>query len=324
MLILFFIYEERANINVVKLVKVYASFVILTGLLCVIGYGINRFDSFNELYFFRGLLKNFGMTENPNIYAMAVVIAISSILVLFYFEKISLPTMVFFILTNFLLGYLTVARNFLLTIFVVIVCFSICYFIKNGLKSLEVLLPMGAIVCLICLIFSGQTELFLNRVSLTREIELDGTEQMEGVGNHLEDVFAGRILFNPGRINLWKLYFKRIFQSPLYAIFGLGVSAVKIGQMHAHNAYVYYLYKLGIVGILICCYLFYTIIKSCIHKTKDNKKYDLPFFAIQVLPFLVMMFFDNWDLINVFVCITLIMLYSINKWKSDEQKKRGE
>lgn len=312
--ILYFTFLARKEIDVLKIVRIFVAAIIITGVICYVSSLLPRFEEFHSWYIKKGLLKNWGMTENPNHYAGAVLIAISSVLALFFFNKIELPEFVISFVMLYVCGYLTISRNFLLSVAVALVVFGICYLVRHGFKALELLIPLCAIVCAVCLLFEGQTFRYFDRIN--NFYELDSLDQLEGLSEEeYRLIFAGLMDFNPGRFGIWKIYFKRIFSSPIFTLFGLGVSAVRLGRIHPHNAYIQWLYKLGIVGMAIVCLLIFMMVRE--EKTK-NKKNKIYYFLIAIFPVLFMLIFDIWNIVNIATIIFLLSFMSCAEWESSK------
>lgn len=318
--ILYFTFLARKEIDVLKITRIFIGAIIVTGVICLISKFGMRFDKYNEWYTRTGYLKVWGMTENPNHYAGAVLIAISSLLALFFFEKINLPEFVITFVLLFIFGYLTISRNFLMAVLVALIIFGICYIIKYKFKAFEVLVPLCAIVCSICLLFSDQTSMYLHRV--VHSYDAEGLEKAPEYDYDL--IFAGLIDFNPGRIALWKVYLKRIFQTPIFTLFGLGVTAIRLGRVHPHNAYIQWLYKLGIVGLIIVAILFYLMIREGITENHHKNRNKLFYTAIAILPLLFMLLFDVWNLVNVATIIFLLSFVSCSEWKENSKFENEE
>ena len=318
-LTLYFIYEARKEIDILKMVKVLCFMLIATGLTCQLGKGFNRFFRINQSYSYNNFLKLYGMTENPNIYGYGVVIAISALLALFFFEKINIVEFLLYFVPCFILGYFTISRNYLISVAAALAVFGVCYLVKKKIKALEILVPLCAIVCAIMLLFSGYTELYFDRGFVDYEFDsLDKLNQLTPEEYKL--IFAGKMESNPGRLGIWKNYLLCILQSPLYVIFGVGSSAVQVGCIHAHNVYLYWFYRFGLVGLFLLGLIFYFMLKKDNVFSKQNKSLLWILFVF-VVPSLVSWLFDTCDFVNVFLILAIIFFFKFKDWKNSEQKQ---
>ena len=315
-LILYIAYEYRDKINIFKIIKVFAVALILSGIISLIIGADARFGLY-ELLSRSGYVKNYGITENANIYGMGMIIAISALLVGFYFDKYSMPVMLSYFIPCFILGFLTISRNFIVSVGVALCVFGLCYLKKHRAKSLKLLLSMCVIVCAIMLIFEQQTLIYFKRGLVNHEVT--ALTKFEGLmPEDYELIFAGLIKSNPGRLGIWKNYFKCVFRSPFYVFFGVGVAAVRVGQTHAHNGYIYWFYRFGLVGLAILGCLLFLMLKKSKVLTKQNKSL-IPFIFVFVLPICIMMLFDICYIINSAVIFIVLALNELKTLKNEKQ-----
>ena len=81
-----------------------------------------------------------------------------------------------------------------------------------------------------------------------------------------------------GRMDIWKSYLSKWVSSPLYILFGCGITAPNINNKTPHNFLISLLYKFGIIGILILLVLLLYVLKQL--KVSKNPMGYLPLVAI--------------------------------------------
>lgn len=162
-------------------------------------------------------------------------------------------------------------------------------FIKYGLVGV-------AIVTVIALIFHNYLEIVIKRFFLLNEYE--------GTLN----------IVTTGRFDIWKTYFKHLASSPLYILFGCGITADSVGKYTPHNLFVSILYRFGIVGILVLIGFALFIIKQI--GLKKNVSCYLPLFIV-----LINAFFEDVSS-SLFTCLPLIIaiLFVLKNKNTDIQK----
>lgn len=279
-LTLYFAYEARENLHFVGLIKMFCYSILFSAFISLFISYSDKLKSFKDFYYFEDTLRFSGLLWHPNDFSDQVTVAISMLFALKLYDKISVPEFLILVWLLFIFGYKTLSRSFILIVIIEILIFSFLYIKKYGAKELKFVFGLIAILLATCLLFGKETNLMIYRVENPNEKILFEAmkenvlvNEKDGLSpeDYLHAIYRGDTYYDPGRIGLWTLYLKRIFMTPMSAIFGYGISAPDIGRLHAHNYLLYYVYHHGIVGLFIGTVLLLLLIDW--KKLKNYKNY---------------------------------------------------
>lgn len=317
--VLYVVFVDRSELNFKYLMRVFVIGMIIS---CVFGLFKNASPWLQEIlptYYASGTERFQGLFGHHNKLTTMLVMAISSLLFLVYYHELSLIEFFIEFIILFIFGYLAISRAFILTMAVALCVFAIFYFIKNKTKSLPVLGALLIIVGLIPVIFLNITISCFSRIdeavfdyypdSQINEVSHDDVENNNEISNNeasnndkksipyssgvlqgktqeqIDKIFAGEVLFDPGRKGLWELYLMDWSSSPKTIFFGRGIARADIGTMVTHNLYISLLWQHGLLGCVLL-----VIIVACMINWKKIRFKDLkPYLAILILaiPFFI-------------------------------------
>ena len=266
--------------------------------------------------FYGGLKRNrfAGLTSDPNYFSVEVILVLACLVQLFFGKKLKLifyPLFLFFSL----IGLLTFSKSFFIAyvvLFIIMIVYMIVKIIKgknNHRKNLAIFLLCGLLLLSIA---SPLIDIIMDRFTNGSYVSFDET-------------FGSDILntFTTGRSEIWIMYFKDIFSSPVTALFGHGLGGelpiTNHGETSAHNFYIECLYCFGIVGTLLivslCVYLF---IRT---STKQNRQFRnfIPLVAIAIM----LLSLNSLVSYRPYVLI-IVLAYSINLKKHKINNEKGE
>lgn len=251
MITMYFIYEKRNEIDFAITAKTFV-YSVVCGAICGLFISYSPRVGIVERELINGILRFFAVFFHPNIFSDYAVMAISVLLVLKHLNKIEIPEFLALFITVFVFGFMTLSRAFIMIFAAVFAIFAILELKKNGRSELKFLLNLAAIVLAIMLLMEDRTYAYIVRVY--SNLDTVGLEKVDSFT--LKDgwwvwVLNGVVKYDPGRIGLWELYIKRIFETVKSVFFGYGISAPNIGQMHSHNILLGFTYTNGIIGMLL-------------------------------------------------------------------------
>lgn len=331
---LYLVFENRKNIDVCTLVKMFSLGVVISGLMSLLRPISTRLDEIMAYGVTSGCVRFSGLTISPNLYAMYAMLGISALLILKYINKIDNLSFWSLFIPLFAFGFCTISRNFMIAFVVEFILFGILYVLKykkSALKFGGVMLLVLVAILGIC--FTG-TKIILVRLNILPEttiskfIEESNAGPSKDVTSLVDEslyekysdewwtlVYDGKIAYDPGRVGIWKEYLTDWYSSVKSIFFGKGIKQPEIGRFHTHNLYIKYLWRDGILGILLWCGVLVGMINF-----KKIKNVKLPIILLLVLPYLCLGLFENEPCLVFAYAIIPVFLsrYGFNETKSEK------
>lgn len=322
---IYFVYESRDSLDFKSIIKVLCYSFIVSSLFSFLNQYTPKLKLDGAYYYQEGMFRFDGMFLHPNEFADFAMIALVGLMVLMYFEKISMPEFLGLFLTIFVFGYISLSRTFIVVFVVMLLLFIAVYFAKYKTDALRFLCGFIALIILFYLIMDKYTYLLAYRFE--NSIEGDGliyTLEMLFLPENramLQGVYDGIIYYDTGRLSLWTLYFRRIFETSSSFLFGYGLNAPDIGKVHSHNIAIFVIYKYGLIGTILSVLFILSMVEF--KKVKELKTYigsllvPISFIGVSLLNN------NNFDSVIYFIIIAAICFsFKIKKDKSSAEKER--
>ncbi len=303
--LLYLLYEYRSEIKLQSLVRTLCYGLIISSLFALFYSVSNRLQNIMPFVVSFNYIRFSGLFTHPNHFASFTVLAISGIYVLRLKNKISLLEFFVLLIPLNLCGICTISRNFIFGNIIASTIFLIFYILKYKRKSYKFILACFILFCCCFAIVPLQSKLLLVRINVLKYESIqnwvnsqppldsvvgdvpsadENTEQYSP--EWWEKVFNGEIRYDPGRAELWKLYFNDWKSNTKTIFFGRGINAVAIGTMSTHNLFLNILWQNGLVGLLLYLFALISIIKFKF--LKHFKKYAYSLIMIASLLFIFM------------------------------------
>lgn len=188
-----------------------------------------------------------GYFSNINALAMYCSLCQTSILALILLRKLNIKRYLPMLIAVTLIGLFTFSKTFILLTALSYMLAVIIGFIKSDNKKqyIKLIIIAAIVLAILIVIFRGYIIAIIKRF-------LDDSSYSGGALN----------VATTGRVDIWKLYIKKWTSSPLYILFGCGITADNINERTTHNIYISVLYKFGIVGTLLLIACLIWILKS--------------------------------------------------------------
>lgn len=307
LLLIITVYYLKDCFNFEKLAyALIASFLINIIISLFYGSSVYLFDNNDGVYRFCAL------QGYPTILAIRSLVIFSVVLVLKYYEKINDSVCLAIISILFFTGILTISRLFLFGTIISYIVFSAFYIYKNKKSAKNFLLYL--LICMITI------SLLSNNILSSFLIRFKRDETLAPIvkSTDYDKIVSGELHYDYGRVSLWKLYIKRITESLKTILLGFGYNAPYIGEEHAHCLLLWYIYKNGLIGLLLLCLQFYLLLDK--KKIKLYKQY-LPI-TIFLVGYYFMALLDNNVLYST-PYILLVVFCNGKLWNiSDEEKMK--
>lgn len=273
------------------------------------------------------IVKRQGMFSNPNLLALYSILIITWTVYKFLKGDILWIVPMIFI---FSYSYGVLSREFLLCLLVLIALLVIynCI-IKNKDVFLKTLIIFGVFI-IVALTQFKLTQIYFERLkAIFYEIfELFNIGKDNPIQNQEEiidssttestnaNLWIDGTPIDPGRVGLWKRYYKDFTSSAKTTLFGRGISAEFLG-MSTHNTFVEIFWRLGIVGTLllgvVCCLIAKEIVR------RNN------YLTFNLLVIILIINCCEACLFNSIALIMMVMLIgSLNKEKKVEHEAKDE
>lgn len=195
-----------------------------------------------------------GLYSDPNYYTLAIILAISLILVLYVNNVVGKGVYVYYLIFVFF-GAQTVSKSFILLIAFISICFVVLL-LKNK-KYFESLIYLLLLTVAAVFVFSGRISIFDNVIERLIASEDSG------------DVTTNRTTLWSGYIEYLSLNFDKF-------IFGSGIGAPHLMKAAAHSTYIDLIYYYGLFGSI----LFFVVLFLSFCKKDKVKKNSAAFFPL--------------------------------------------
>ena len=303
-LVLYVVFEERHEINLLYLVRVFGFGIILSFVLSLY-HKISPF-LISHLGFFEvsNHIRHRGLTFHPLQLAAFSALFLSVLLILKYKQKINLFEFLSFFIPVLVFGYLTISRAFVVCVIVALFIFAIFYIVQNRVKALPLLFMLCSIFISVIFVFWEETSVFFSR--FTTDFNFDSYIPGDGSDDVMNDVFEGEISALLNREDLLKFYWKDWSSSAQVIFFGRGISRPEIGGLNAHNIIMQKLWEHGLIGCL-----FYIVLFVCVINWKQIKNIKAYLCGlIFCLPFAIFLMVELID----YEFIGMVFLFVLFGW----------
>lgn len=255
---------------------------------------ITRYVGLHEL---NGNIRHSGYYGDPNFYAAHISAALGGalILVLNNSQKIRSATLVLLSVSLLYCGFLSVSKSFMLVSVFLLLFWGVEFVFKRGMLSAKFMIflvaLMGVFFLLSSTVFVGAFDMMLFRF---------------GSGKSLSDLTTGRT-------DLWMQYLNALREDPVLLFFGRGFTKVLVNNRGSHNTILQAVYQFGIIGCVCLVSWIICYVRTMLAKTKIKREH-LTQIAILLIgavgPWMALdlLFFDEFFLIPMYVCLGILFL----------------
>lgn len=255
---LLFVYRDRFRIS--KCADFLMSGILATaGISCLSlifdGSLFNIFDNLGEIQRLKLL------TANENSLSIYCSLSLSIYITRIINGKGHLVKNIIFGLIAMSFGISTLSKCFLITCMFMLVYLFIMLIWKHRLKSLYLILPGLALICMFALIFKTSINNIIGRFfsKLNEELTLS--------------------IITTGRSDLWTIYINKITQSIPNMLVGVGLFSERLFEIGPHNLLIHLLYRMGFLGVFILCLIVYFYYRDSNKSIKPTIYTAMPLFV---------------------------------------------
>lgn len=308
-LTLYVVFEKRSEIDFIYLVRICFVGLVLSSVFGLYG----KYSPFliqNLLFNITetGLIRYQGLTYHSLHLAGLATLLIGSLLVLKYFNKISLREFFIMYIITFIFGYLTISRAFIVTVAICLIIFAVFYIVKHKSLSWMFLITLIVTTLTICLIFFDVTKSFIVRMQNSKDYS-------SYIPDKITDEWFNQIplysLYT--RYDIIKVYLYDWSSSLKTIFFGRGISSPLIAGYDAHNLFLQRLWEHGIIGFVFYFVILFSIIDW---KKLKNKKFLAS--LIFIVPFVLFLMIELIQYEFTGYCLTIVLFGWMNKKFEDE------
>ena len=221
-----------------------------------------------------GMLRFAALTINTNRLHMMASIAIASLMVLDLQRRTKIWEFISLVVLMSAIAFSTIARTFLISFTIMLLAYFILKIMKEKKHAFTTLAVLGVALLTISGVMFPVTVANISR--LRQEPILIPYDPPPSQGPIF--VEPGEI-DDPGRFGIWRRNLRDWTSSPFTFLFGRGIDSPHIGNMHQHNAIVFFLVKTGIIGLA----LFIAFLASLMFTLYKVKKYKFNINAMLIL-----------------------------------------
>lgn len=191
--------------------------------------------------------RYFGLTYDPNFFTVINCILIA--IILFTTKRFTLKELIQ-LLFLLIIGFMTFSKSYLLLVVIIVGVYVIK---RSQYVGRNILLLFGAVITF--LLIENLTDLNLISISFGR------LESTADTGD-----------LTTGRLELWIEYIIHIFKDPYILCFGEGFNSLALNVKAAHNSYIDFAYRFGVIGSILWLVYFVMSYRTVYKKQKGKSK----------------------------------------------------
>lgn len=202
------------------------------------------------------------LTKNENSLAIYCSLSLSYFVYAILNKKGNLIKNIIFAIFSIMFGFSTMSKTFLLVCIVIILYLFIFLIKKYKLSSIKIIFVISLVLGIICFIFRDFLLITYDRFSIV----------------YLHDTWLNNI--TTGRYDIWMEYKEAIISSIPKLLFGVGFFNKRLIAIGPHSLPIHIVYRMGLVGVVLLGFLFYSYYKALGSKTQRQSKSFLPIFVL--------------------------------------------
>lgn len=191
--------------------------------------------------------RYFGLTYDPNFFTVINCVLIA--IILFTTKRFTLKELIQ-LLFLLIIGFMTFSKSYLLLVVIIVGVYVIK---RSQYVGRNILLLFGAVITF--LLIENLTDLNLISISFGR------LESTADTGD-----------LTTGRLELWIEYIIHIFKDPYILCFGEGFNSLALNVKAAHNSYIDFAYRFGVIGSILWLVYFVMSYRTVYKKQKGKSK----------------------------------------------------
>lgn len=204
------------------------------------------------------------LTQNENSLAIYCSLALSYFVYALLNRKGNQIKNIILLIISILFGLSTMSKTFLVICIGIILYLFVILVKKYKLNSIKIIIPIAVVFVIIGIIFKDTISTTFSRFSIVYYSYTD---------HWLNNLTTGRY-------NIWMEYKAEIISTIPKLLFGVGFFNKRLVRVGPHSLPIHLVYRMGLVGIVLLMFLFYSYYKSLNKQVKSNSKSFLPIFVL--------------------------------------------
>lgn len=202
------------------------------------------------------------LTKNENSLAIYCSLSLSYFVYAILNKKGKLVQNIIFAIFSMMFGISTMSKTFLFICIVIILYLFLFLIKKYKLSSIKIILAISAVIGIICFIFRDTLSTTYDRLFFV----------------YKRDSWFNNL--TTGRYDIWMEYKDAIISSIPKLLFGVGFFNKRLIAIGPHSLPIHIIYRMGLVGVVLLGFLFYSYYKALGTKTQKQSKSFLPIFVL--------------------------------------------
>ena len=204
------------------------------------------------------------LTENANSLAIYCSLALSYFVYAILNKNGNIIKNSVLLILSVLFGLSTMSKTFLVVCIGIIIYLFVVIVKKYKIRSIKILIPVSIVFVIIGFIFKDRISLIFDRFSIVYYSYTD---------HWLNNLTTGRY-------NIWMKYKAEIISTIPKLLFGVGFFNKRLVKIGPHSLPIHLVYRMGLIGVVLLLFLFYSYYKSLNKTVKSNSKSFLPIFVL--------------------------------------------
>ncbi|MFJ7667689.1 O-antigen ligase family protein [Lysinibacillus sp. NPDC097195] len=256
---------------------IYATGLLSAAIVRWISFSVQEIDSFiqsmtivNTVKTTSALNTRFtGLDLDPNYFSLQILIAITCLLVLCYYDSKKNIKPIVFIIVLAIFGIFTYSKMFIIT-FTAFILLTFFMFVKNNVKTAVKFASFIIMICGVMLLFFYEKLFEIYKF------------RFFGAGTSTDAITTGRL-------SRWNMFAAEIFQSTKIFIMGAGFGTSFSHEKMAHTMYLSTLYYLGIIGIVLVLLYISSLNQVLRQNIGISRETTFQLFSINAIPLYIML-----------------------------------
>ena len=204
------------------------------------------------------------LTRNENSLAIYCSLALSYFVYAILNKKGNLVKNIILLVFSILFGLSTMSKTFLLVCIFILLYLLVMLIKKYKLGSIKFIAAALVVIAIICFVFKDTISTTFGRFSIIYYTHTD---------HWLNNLTTGRY-------NIWMQYKAEIISTLPKLLFGVGFFNKRLIAIGPHSLPIHLVYRMGLVGVILLIFLFYSYYKSLGSRVRSNSKTFLPIIVL--------------------------------------------